>query len=37
MVLKGTAAPIALDDLSATTRATFRILDSLRTGQAMNV
>ncbi len=37
MVLKGTAAPIPLDDLSATTRATFRILDSLRTGQAMSV
>jgi len=37
MVLKKTVAPIALDDLTATTRATFRILDSLRTGQAMNV
>jgi polar amino acid transport system substrate-binding protein len=30
-VLSGGNAPIAYDDLSATTRATFRILDSLRT------
>ena len=37
MVVNGTDVPIALDDLVATTRATFRILDSLRTGQAANV
>jgi len=37
MVREGTPAPIALDDLAATTRATFRIRDSLRTGQAMQV
>ena len=30
-------APIALADLAATTRATFRIRDSLRTGQSMQV
>ncbi|HEX8129087.1 MAG TPA: bi-domain-containing oxidoreductase [Pyrinomonadaceae bacterium] len=30
-------APIALHDLAATTRATFRIRDSLRTGQPMEV
>jgi predicted dehydrogenase/threonine dehydrogenase-like Zn-dependent dehydrogenase len=30
-------APIALADLAATTRATFRIRDSLRTGQALKV
>jgi polar amino acid transport system substrate-binding protein len=30
-------APIALHDLAATTRATFRIRDSLRTGQAVEV
>ncbi|HYV83123.1 MAG TPA: hypothetical protein VE931_06405, partial [Pyrinomonadaceae bacterium] len=29
-VLQGGAAPISLDDLAATTRATFRVLDSLR-------
>jgi len=29
-VLQGGAAPINLDELAATTRATFRVLDSLR-------
>jgi polar amino acid transport system substrate-binding protein len=29
-VLGGVAAPISLDELAATTRATFRVLDSLR-------
>ncbi len=33
VVLKGSAAPIALESLSATTRATFAIRESLRTGQ----
>jgi predicted dehydrogenase/threonine dehydrogenase-like Zn-dependent dehydrogenase len=37
VVLEGKRAPIALDDLAATTRATFRIRESLRTGQAINV
>ena len=37
VVLGGTAAPISLDDLFLTTRATFRILESLRTGQACDV
>lgn len=37
IVLEGKRAPIALDDLAATTRATFRIRESLRTGQAVNV
>jgi polar amino acid transport system substrate-binding protein len=37
MVREGAPAPIALADLAATTRATFRIRDSLRTGQAMEV
>jgi len=37
MVLEDTSAPISLDDLAATTRATFRIRDSLRSGQAMEV
>lgn len=32
MVLGGGPAPIALENLAATTRATFRILDALRTG-----
>ena len=36
-ILNGGDAPIALADLEATTRATFRILDSLRTGEALNV
>ena len=33
MVLSGGPSPIALDELAATTRATFRIRDSLRSGQ----
>lgn len=33
----GGEPPIALDDLAATTRATFRVLDSLRSGQACDV
>ncbi|HKC66069.1 MAG TPA: hypothetical protein VKB86_20665, partial [Pyrinomonadaceae bacterium] len=37
IVLEGKQAPIALEDLAATTRATFRIRDSLRTGQVMSV
>lgn len=37
MVREGKAAPIALVDLVTTTRATFRILDSLRTGLAVEV
>jgi polar amino acid transport system substrate-binding protein len=37
MVREGTPAPIALGDLAATTRATFRIRESLRTGQAIEV
>ncbi|HEY0385612.1 MAG TPA: Gfo/Idh/MocA family oxidoreductase, partial [Pyrinomonadaceae bacterium] len=37
VVLKGTLAPIALDDLATTTRATFRIRESLRSGQALDV
>ncbi|HVS21678.1 MAG TPA: bi-domain-containing oxidoreductase [Pyrinomonadaceae bacterium] len=32
VVLEGAAAPIALNDLATTTRATFRIRESLRTG-----
>lgn len=32
-LLEGGPAPIALEELAATTRATFRILDSLRTGE----
>jgi len=31
-ILEGAAAPISLDDLARTTRTTFRIRDSLRTG-----
>jgi predicted dehydrogenase/threonine dehydrogenase-like Zn-dependent dehydrogenase len=37
VVLEGGQAPIALDDLAATTRATFRIRESLRTGEVMDV
>jgi polar amino acid transport system substrate-binding protein len=37
VVLEGRDAPIALDDLATTTRATFCIRESLRTGQAINV
>jgi polar amino acid transport system substrate-binding protein len=37
MVLEGGPAPIPLAELAATTRATFRILDSLRSGQPQKV
>jgi polar amino acid transport system substrate-binding protein len=37
MVAANAPAPIALHDLAATTRATFRIRDSLRTGRALEV
>src|SRR6266404_2980859 len=37
MVRDGGSAPIALDDLATTTRATFRILESLRTGLPVEV
>jgi len=37
MVREGRPAPIGLADLAATTRATFRILDSLRTGLPVEV
>jgi polar amino acid transport system substrate-binding protein len=37
VVLKGAPAPISLEDLATTTRATLRIRESLRTGQAVNV
>jgi hypothetical protein len=37
MVLNGRPSPITLDDLAATTRATFRILDSLRSGSPHDV
>jgi polar amino acid transport system substrate-binding protein len=37
VVKEGTPAPIALDDLAATTRATFRIRESLRTGLPVEV
>jgi len=37
VVLDGGDAPISLDDLAATTRATFRICESLRTGQVLSV
>jgi polar amino acid transport system substrate-binding protein len=37
VVLEGKPAPVALEDLAAATRATFRIRESLRTGQAVNV
>lgn len=36
-VRDGAPAPISLEDLAATTRATFRIRDSLRTGSPFNV
>jgi predicted dehydrogenase/threonine dehydrogenase-like Zn-dependent dehydrogenase len=36
-LLEGAPAPIPLAELAATTRATFRILDSLRTGQPVRV
>lgn len=37
VVLEGTPAPISLSDLATTSRATFRIRESLRTGQALEV
>lgn len=37
MVMEGTPSPISLEDLATTTRATFRIKDSLRTGFPMEV
>ena len=37
VVLEGKSAPITIDDLAATTRATFRIRESLRTGQVKEV
>jgi len=37
VVLEGKPAPIALADLATTTRATFRIRDSLRTGMPVEV
>jgi polar amino acid transport system substrate-binding protein len=37
VVLKGGPAPITLDELSSTTRATFRVLDSLRLRQPINI
>lgn len=36
-VVNGTGEPIELGDLVTTTRSTFRILDSLRTGEALSV
>lgn len=36
-VLDGSVEPIALEDLAATTRATFRILDSLRSGDPLTI
>ena len=37
VVIEGKPAPITLQELEATTRATFRVLDSLRTGQRVKV
>jgi polar amino acid transport system substrate-binding protein len=37
MITEGAPAPIPLAELAATTRATFRILDSLRTGQPVEI
>jgi len=36
-VLQGGAAPISLDELAATTRVTFRVLDSLRERQPFEI
>jgi polar amino acid transport system substrate-binding protein len=36
-VLEGGGAPIRLDDLAATSRATFRVLDSLRERQPFEI
>jgi polar amino acid transport system substrate-binding protein len=37
MITEGAPAPIPLEELAATTRTTFRILDSLRTGQPVEI
>ncbi|HEX4900632.1 MAG TPA: hypothetical protein VFV61_08875, partial [Pyrinomonadaceae bacterium] len=37
MVLEGQPSPIPLAELAATTRATFRMVDSLRTGERESV
>jgi predicted dehydrogenase/threonine dehydrogenase-like Zn-dependent dehydrogenase len=37
LIKEGRPAPISLDDLANTTRATFRVLDSLREGQRIEV
>jgi len=37
MVMQGKPAPITLEDLATTTRATFRIKESLRTGLPIEV
>jgi polar amino acid transport system substrate-binding protein len=37
MITEDAPAPITLEELAATTRATFRILDSLRTGQPVEI
>ncbi len=37
VVMEGAAAPIALEDLAATTRATFRIREALRTGEPQSI
>jgi len=37
LLLEGREAPISLDDLATTSRATFRIRESLRTGRAVEV
>ncbi|MCM3905557.1 MAG: bi-domain-containing oxidoreductase [Pyrinomonadaceae bacterium] len=37
MVLDGGPPPISLEELASTTRATFRILDSLRSGQSVRI
>jgi hypothetical protein len=36
-VIEGTVAPITLDELVATSRATFRAVDSLRTGERISL
>ena len=36
-ILRGDAAPISLEELAATSLTTFRILDSLRTGQRVDI
>jgi hypothetical protein len=37
VVMEGNRAPISLDDLANTSRATFRIRESLRAGQPVEV